>query len=702
MYRNRNTLSRVKHKLGRTVCLTILCVLVVAVAIIIAYYNRTVREDKQANTRIGIFTRLIKNYMTYKSSLGAVKIDVDIESFQYNEQLFTAYKWQDNTSELSDMCDAMDRVLVGTLDWRNTPQRRDKIWRIIEFTIKTMCERISVPLPNQRVPWGHNWYPFSISIPRILVFAAFLYRDQFKRPNRVIEGWLRLMVPELLKSPKQSLGWTRDGPNAVMMAIPYLGANILLNRYDNAVAHTDFKYVLKYIQIDYVTSGEGFYADAGFVFHSNMRAYGYVYGSFVDFKLLADFYQMDTIVTKLAKIYKILNNPSPKITTQYGPWFSRTKNMRVGTKTYGMFGYSIISSVGIVSVRQPKFTLQFHGQKRYLGHYEADQANYDMMQYATMARQYHYEDTDPIIRMEFMTYYPGVISLDNKHIVLKTDARFTTTQSFVPDDAQSILCQIDDQTIGMYNTYTIRVLKFKVEEILLITDYGMTVSYTVTRRGGGNLSGNVTETIFVSANFGKLKDSPNTETEEDTKILGKNSREKISTKMVNFANDSTICHTSGTTYLRKCLREEDNVAFHCLQMELDNDNCAAFSTYHTAVQPAIQNIATNLICENRYKLYYHKQHLFLIDTVENVAAVGVHADGVRGMISLPGKTIKHELGADCAIRGGDFNAGSGQFKDVTNNMRLYSLFTDVTPPSDKEIMRRLSESAPKASVRSDV
>ncbi|MBT0716654.1 Occlusion-derived virus envelope protein E66 [Dolichomitus sp. PSUC_FEM 10030005] len=684
MYRNRNILSRVRHKLGRTLCLVILCSLVLGIAIIIRYYNKNSENNQQTVTRIVKFTKLMKNYMNYKlMGVKTATINVDLESFQFNDQLFTAYKWQDNSPETDSLCNALDRVLMGTMDPNNSPARHKKIWQIVEFSIKTICERISIPLPNNRVPWGHNWYAFSISIPRILVFATFLHRDQFNRPNREIEGWLRLLVPELLKTPKQSLGWIRDGPNAVMMAIPYLGANILLNRYDNAVGHADFKYVLKYIQINYVTSGEGFYADGGFVFHSNMRAYGYVYGSFVDFKLLADYYKFDSIAGKLEKIYNLLNNPSPKIRTQYGPWFSRTQNMSIGTKAYGTFGYNIIPSNSMISVRTVDFTLQFHGQKRYLGHYEADQANFNMLQYATMSRHYHYEDTDPILRLEFMTYYPGVISLNNKHIVLKTDPIFTTTQSFVPDDAQSILCQINDRTIGVYNTYNIRVLKFKVEEVILITDYGMTISYNVTQRGG-NMGGIGNDTVFVSTNFGKLRND-----------ITQDNSEKTTTKRVEFKNDSTICHTSGPTYLRKCTREEDNMDFYSFQMELDNNNCAAFSTYHTTVQPSIQNIATNVICENRYKLYYYKEHLFLIDVVDNVAAVGIGADGVHSIISFSAKTIKHELGAMCRIRGGEFSAASGIYKDITNNMRMYSLFTDVTANSNEDIMRRVGEATLK-------
>lgn len=699
MYYNKSCITRVRHKLGKKTC-NLIGILVIAVIVfcIVQYYKTHTRNESAMEnaTLINRYAKLIKEHLTStyaSSSYSDERSKLFLRSWSdEKDELFTAYKWLDSSEMFGSMLTNM-KHLLNTVMKSSDSQLIADIWKKLEICVQTICAKIILPL-NQRVPWGKNWYQFSIQLTQFLVFGAYLYRDLYQRTNRTFESWATTLVPEILLSPKSSLGWTREGPNAIMMAVAYLGAHILRNNYKKAIRHPDFSdYVMSYIKTSYVKSGEGFRCDGGFVFHGDVPAYGYIYESVEDFKLLTTLFQVPRTMDVLTNIRRLLDNPSPRIKTKFAPLYTRTNDKSNYSHVYGVYGFDVIPSVAVISVKQPEYTLQFRLQRPELAFYEADQTSDNLFQYAVMARQYYYADTDVMIRDELMTYYPGVISVGHRNLRKPTET--ATTTSFRPNRAESIICKLDDHTIGFYNEYLIVDLNFTVFEIMLITEHGYTVLYRVEgdqEQYFGDGAGESTDhTIYVSANLGTLSNS--TDPLMNT-----------STAIHHFKNDSTIVH-AGKPALGQLEVDEDRTKLDYLALRLNKDNMACFSTYHDKTGPApTVTIGHNGIFDRRYKLYYHvnrdakqndakviDKYLYLIDTVDETACVGQWTPGPTSILKFTSKSIKRQLGAACTIGStGSYNVASGVFTDMTYDLRAYSLFNSVIPRKDEEIVAMLT------------
>lgn len=550
----------------------------------------------------------------------------------------------------------------------------------METTASTICKRMNLPLSPNRVPWGKNWYPFSCTLTNFLVTAAFLYRRDTNKINNTIETWAKTLVPAIINTPAKSLGWTRGGANMVLMAYPYLCAHILKNNFSNAVKNIDFLAILEYSNLAWTNKGAGFYRDGGFIFHGTVRALGYIFSSYPLMMILHGVIDLKDAEHRYSNVLGYVTNPSRDINAHFPPWFGRSRDIMVTNRKYGRYAFDVICSTAMISVKTEKHALQFNGQKSSYAFYEADRHTSNLEHYSTMARMYYYPDTETLLRNEFLAYYPGVITLDKTMMTYRVTDR-EMTKALMCQRAECIIVKLNENTIGMFNSYAIGDYQFSVRELILISDYGYTVRYTVE-----TLQETDERTRYISVNLGKLK--------ANSQVADTGDRTALNKKHLQFVNDSSIVHSNPLNiHLNKLERSEDGQIFDSLQIEPDSNDYACFSTYHGSVQPIVEHNSADILITDRYILYYYNKYVYLIDKQLHSAAVGQYVDGAKSILKWDATKIKRELGGDVVLSDScTYNRMEMSFTDVVYEMPDYTTFNNVILPNNSLLIRKIQDS----------
>lgn len=142
---------------------------------------------------------------------------VDIESsasINNIEDLDEFKKWKTNEAVLGEACKfaifATSRVMSNPVHYRKTLVTLDNFVLSLERTFgKTRGNSI------KSIPYGQNWYSFSILVPNFLSIYIFL-RNSSNKSNAVA------LIARLIESPFKSLGYSRNEVNSVYMTLPYI------------------------------------------------------------------------------------------------------------------------------------------------------------------------------------------------------------------------------------------------------------------------------------------------------------------------------------------------------------------------------------------------------------------------------------------------------------------------------------------------
>lgn len=507
-----------------------------------------------------------------------------IEVFGKNGNLSSLYNWEKDEEELQRMLDDLTVVMYATFNKDSKYYKSDICWIIIIQTTKAICGKLVLPPRKCHFPWGHNWYQFSICIPRFLMFAHYMYYTVHNKYEANLENSLTMYVPAYIENPRSSMGWHRNSANSIMMTIPYLGAHIAMNKYPVILNSKDMLYLNELIKMETVHSGEGLYADGGYLFHNNLRAYGYINSVYLDFKLLIKLTNSGNL-EKIDYIHKMLEHP--EIDLHYGPLFSRTNSS--DSKWKGDLGFFSIDSMKIVSVKQKDWMLQFFGQLKHLCFYEADRRHSIYAQYWVFGRQIYYKNTENIIREKWITFYPGVISLNNE--IIRIASKTGGTHTFTPKQGDSIIVN-SGYSIGMRNAYTIEQFNLSVIEMILITKSGYSVVYEIKKT-----SSDIDKTIKVSVNFGKFVTH-------------------VENHIYSFENNYSILNICSNRTLKRVSQDGDGTHIEnlgVLQCEPNAENLVAFSNVHESRNQFGEISIDKFHTVEKLTLEYSDFHLFLID-----------------------------------------------------------------------------------------
>lgn len=641
MYHNQSVLRKATYFTGPTMLVVLISVLVAGVYYYIKYRREIINKIITDRDRFG---RFIYDYSVAISENRDEVIDLTIKSFKWDKNILGVnavdaagvaipdYTWYSHSEAFLAVIIKIQDAVVRTSNKESRHYKNEVIWSMAVFFV----QQVSAQLPNEirsfSLPWGTNWYQFSITYPRFLTILSYLYEDLYGKPNDYLRRTLSVYISTFFTPPPTvsgaiSMGWSRDGANAIMMAVPYIGGKLLMKTHNEN--DTIVKYAKNYVSLDEVTTGEGLYPDLGFVFHTSLRAYGYIYSSYEDFKLLSQFFYKS--VDRLEKIFDIFEHP--KIPLHFSAFFTRSGSLSSGSRR-GKLGFFVVDSIKAVVAKTPNWYLSFNGQKESLCYYESDQANYSWGQMWIGARQFLYIDSDTKWHQSLVTRYPGVISYNNRlEKMLASDT--TTTQTHLPQYAKTMIVKTND-AIGIRNEYKISNNNYilDVVEMMLITEAsGYHVFYKIKPK----IDQHFINPLTVSVNLGRFTTGADT--------IGRGTGYKFNN------NWSFVYNKSSEVTINTIEHPIDNESLTSLQItpELDGDDFAyvSFSTIHSQINDCLEDPTEKLIKTEAHSLVWDPSapsNLFLTDNTKNTVTVTQFENDYVDIVKIPTTVVTKRFG----------------------------------------------------------
>lgn len=641
MYHNQSAIRKVTFALGPTL-------LLVSIAVIIAgiYYYTKYRRDQvvKIQTETDRYARYIYDYAASISDDRDDVVDLTIKAFKWDKSILSVkgqtasgepipnYTWDMDSEAFLAVIMMIQDALVCTSKKKSRHYKNEVIWSMAIFFVKQVMTIMPTRVSANTVPWGKNWYQFSITFPRFLTIASYLYDRIYEKPNDYLKRTLSIYISGYFDSPDdvvgvKSMGWLREGANAIMMAVPYIGGRLLMQTYNDG--DTIVKYAKNYVSLEEVTSGEGLYPDGGFVFHGSLRAYGYIYSSYEDFKLLSQFFYKS--VDRIERIFEIFEHPT--IPLHFSGFFTRAGTLG-SSSARGKMGLFVVDSIKAVIAKTPNWYLSFNGQKKDLCYYEADQANNAWGQAWIGARQFLYADSEKRWHQQLVTYYPGVISYANAHEVMPSTT--TTTQTHMPNFARTMIVKAPG-AIGIRNEYRITFNSYELDvvEMMLITAAS---GYHVFYKIKPNITRHSSEPITVSVNLGRMITGAST--------VGRGTGYKFEKNYSFIYNDTKDIKTTSVEH------PKDNITLTSVQIvpEIDADDFAtvAFSNIHSETNDCLEIPTEASIKTDAYVLTWDKLEpytLFLTDEIRKNVTVTQFEDNYSEIVNIPTKVITKRYGA---------------------------------------------------------
>lgn len=757
MYKNQSTFRKVEFLIGKH---PIIFLILIILSIIIIYYVCMLRFKKKETVDIydslsikKKFTLAIYNALTSRGISNEQKNIAILlfKSYTKDDDLFSRFPhWRFNTSDFNDMVGDLEFLIVlTTLD--EYSHLHKEMWECILNSLETIYKNFKMNgLYIMKLPWGTNWYPFSISYPKVMTFAIFIHYYTYGTVPKVLTSMYKKYVNKFIINPELSLGWNRDGANSLMMSIPYLGCSVLedTNTFKRKIAVPSFQKYLRMLEKPIVSSGEGIYEDGGYITHTNSIAYGYVFESFWDTMVLAMVFNYNTIVRMYKKISQLLNNPS--IAAKSPVLFRRSPQLQNvnGIPTIASYGFDVISSCNIIAIKTNLYTLHYCGRKTNLAFYEADKSYESFSQFSVMAKMYFYAvDDKNLTRLydQLETRYPGIVSYNNRAVKIPTIT--STTSTFTPTFARSCICKLDETTISIYNQWDIEEFNLALEELTIFTSYGYTTSYIINKRENSNNFETFSEeasnedddnknNLVLSLNLGKCTDGEITQKLINDKLNelsitsrlnsaynNKNvkyslNRNDYINKPVRFENNSSIVHEKWNYHGMRDIATGEKITVKKNEQgftdayieiiknpdgitplesyQLNNVSDVTFSNFHNADNyPEVSAIGL-CIKQGDYITYFHEDHLFLLNNTTKTGSIS-SIESSQSSTNENLKTYKYKIELLHTEFGKNikhientmiYNYKANIATDITEGLRKYSNFKNINLISEDSLLYR--------------
>lgn len=305
-----------------------------------------------------------------------LKNDPNIDDDWVNDtEMWNNNKWDSSEVEFVNLCQKIMWVVDNAV---NPDSKLYLNLNLIEHAVKAIeniWAKIGAKEWNKRVPWGGNWYQFTVSAPYYLGIALIKLTTVKEMFLTQVEKFKELYinyVNHTIQSPIVGLGFVRTGTNVILQ-----GVNFTLGKYYEGTLFSPEIYdskgiyeMVKQLKLETVVKGDGLRPDGGWIFHNNVRSFGYLSGSIESAKILNVWFPNNYVV-KYGEIAQKLCHPV--INANLSGLFTRESNRVTRFMDHGVFGISHISSAKVATYKDPKYLFQMMGMSPALAFYESDQ-----------------------------------------------------------------------------------------------------------------------------------------------------------------------------------------------------------------------------------------------------------------------------------------------------------------------------------------
>lgn len=301
--------------------------------------------------------------------------------------------WGTSEKALGDMSYAIANGLIYS--YHNPNTRDGKLARLIaeDFILLYSSRLKEVGVVPNRFPWGHNWYEFSVSSTMMMAYYLLL-------PNPGLIDIACETILSLITSPTVSLGWPRDGPNALYLTGPYLLAKYYRGEVEEVFTTSDYKKVEEAASLPLVrTQGmDGLHLDNTYLYHSGLVGYSYL--STLSTILTNYTYGLDirmkNPLEKLNEIKSFVLHPTIPISSM--GLSGRSNDLKSDTYSGSPMGIKVFPFQRYIRYFTDKYQFSMRGQVPWLFFYEADHTNYKQSQYWVQFRNVNTKQTSPSLK----------------------------------------------------------------------------------------------------------------------------------------------------------------------------------------------------------------------------------------------------------------------------------------------------------------
>lgn len=491
MFKSQTLGRRLYSAIGGRVGLIFIIVIVIILTItIIIYFRRKIIEQRRMNDDFYRYNKLIDEYclaLRQQSNFTEEDVKLYMDQYQFNQTMIPlgaseGREWFKDTEIFGDLCNILRNMMTYASDPDSKYYKNKDLWKIILSSFRFFNPNVPNYVTDYQVPFGTNWYQFSITYPIYLVATAFSYLKVFGREDPFLVRHLSSYINNYFKDPPRpdqgmiSIGWLRDGSNVAGMSVPLIGGRLYSRRFTPNT--TSQQYIRNFFAAEYSYSGNGMYYDNSFIFHES-RNDGYTTSFYNEFLLVYNFYRLNTRFFKiLHHNFSILEHPT--IPYHHCPWFTRTGSCKgfQPVRKFARYGLDIRGYERGVCVRTKEISLFYNGQNPGLACYESDRVNKEWGQCWVFMRHALTKEHPGRLYPTLVPYYGGVHSYGLKQI--DWASQLQTTNTYNATNVTCSLCCFQDRAAGMYQKFSITmdsIYKFDVEEINIATPTGFHVYY---------------------------------------------------------------------------------------------------------------------------------------------------------------------------------------------------------------------------------
>jgi len=452
----------------------------------------------RARRYVSEYTKLPSRLENYKIQ----KLDADFDTGIFNS-------WSKNSDDLSNICQVMLGAVrfLHTQKLKTNPEFSNDVSRIkayVDDFINRILLRFGKIDKFDKIPWGNNWYIFTVVLCSFLA-QYLLLEDSVNREK------ISTIILKIIPDPMHSFKSERPLNSASMLG-PWLLANYFKNTLDVAVKNEWYLLARKNIiaSVTYKTHDSGLHLDTSWLACTPLiPAYGSLIESISERSLY--YYYLDESLREkktLKDLWQIINKIicHPTIPLgNIGMFGRRTSNSSYVARDAPL-GIRVQPFLRYIRFNTADRQFNVRAQAMHLAYYQMDIDISNLARYWVQYRVVHTLES----KEEKLKYpMPGIIHSINAHpdpALLSIKDADTYSSGVLPKMASSFVMQY--QHLGfMYQTYDISEFEnYTVTELIVMNSEANTIHLQIDI----NNKDPVIDLEYVMPNRSKIKIPKNT------------------------------------------------------------------------------------------------------------------------------------------------------------------------------------------------
>lgn len=349
--------------------------------------------------------------------------------------------WNKDSTVLGELCESMTHAIRYVLSHPKEKARRAHVVCTCEDFIARYRDAL-IRSPNDRIPWGNNWYQFSISSTCML--AHYLIIGKYTSMSDDAAD----LILRIIERPCRSLGYDRRNVNALYLLGPWLIAKI--HRCENLESlkhHEDVRFCLSLadMRVTYERNANGLHLDNSYMAHEGVLAFQYLFN--IDSHITS--YWRPLFADRFGRLCEIIDTVKscvahPSIDRTLIGINGRKNDSSTFTYKHDKLGAYAMPLSGFVRFFTNEHAFFLRLQKQGLAFYETDQTINDMAQYWVQQRAIFTKLSPKKPRFPDI----GIVCATNVDAPLTIRSKTNTTQALFPKEARSFVFHHSNKTIA--------------------------------------------------------------------------------------------------------------------------------------------------------------------------------------------------------------------------------------------------------------